>query len=146
MLALGFDFGLRRIGVAIGSTASSRARGLQVIDARDGVPDHQAIDALIEEWRPDRLVVGLPYNSDGSDSDMTRAARRFAGRLQDRYRISAVLVDERLSSRDAESRLREQRRSGARKRRIRRADIDREAAAVILQSWLDANGDSNTNT
>jgi len=146
LLALGFDFGLRRIGVAIGSTASGRARGLQVMDSRDGVPDHRALDALIKEWQPDRLIVGLPYNNDGSDSHMTRAARRFAGRLQDRYRITAVLVDERLSSRDAESRLREQRRSGARKRRIRRADVDREAAAVILQAWLDANGGLTSRT
>jgi putative Holliday junction resolvase len=137
LLALGFDFGLRRIGVAVGSTTSGRARALQTIGARDGAPDKQTLDALVQEWQPDRLVVGLPYNVDGSDSESTRAARRFAGLLQDRYRISVIMVDERLSSRDAQSRLREQRRSGLRRRRVRRSDIDREAAAVILQDWLE---------
>lgn len=117
-----------------------------VIEAREGVPDQKALDSLIDEWQPDRLVIGLPYNVDGSDSAMTRAARRFAGRLQDRYRITAVTIDERLSSRDAERRLRDQRRSGERRKRIRREDIDREAAAVILQGWLDAYGETHSPT
>jgi putative Holliday junction resolvase len=138
-LALGFDFGRRRIGVAVGGSATGRATPLAVVRCRDDGPDWPAIDALVEEWKPDRLVVGLPYNDDGSESEMTRLARRFAGRLQARFRIPFELVDERMSSREAEDRLRRERASGVRRRRVRKGDVDMGAAAVILQGWLDEN-------
>ena len=136
-LALGFDFGRRRIGVAVGGSATGRATPLAVVRCREDGPDWDTIEALVTEWRPDRLVVGLPYNDDGSESEMTRLARRFAGRLQARFRIPAVLVDERLSSREAEDRLRGERAAGTRRRRVRKEDVDMGAAAVILQGWLD---------
>ena len=136
-LALGFDYGRRRIGVAVGGSATGRATPLVVVRCRQDGPDWAAIAALVDEWRPDRLVVGLPYNDDGSESEMTRLARRFAGRLQARFRIQAELVDERLSSREAEDRLRGERAAGARRRRVRKEDVDMGAAAVILQGWLD---------
>lgn len=138
-LALGFDFGRRRIGVAVGGSATGCATPLTVVRCRDDGPDWQAIDELVETWQPNRLVVGLPYNDDGSESEMTRLARRFAGRLQARFRIAAELKDERLSSREAEDQLRRERASGARRRRVRKEDVDMGAAAVILQGWLDDN-------
>jgi putative Holliday junction resolvase len=138
-LALGFDFGRRRIGVAVGGSATGRATPLTVVRCRDDGPDWQAIAELVETWQPNRLVVGLPYNDDGSESEMTRLARRFAGRLQARFRIPAELKDERLSSREAEDQLRRERASGARRRRVRKEDVDMGAAAVILQGWLDDN-------
>ena len=136
-LALGFDYGRRRIGVAVGGAATGRATPLTVIRCNEDGPDWAAIAGLVDEWRPDRLVVGLPYNDDGSESEMTRHARRFAGRLQARFRIPAELVDERLSSREAEDRLRRERAAGTRRRRVRKEDVDMGAAAVILQGWLD---------
>ncbi len=137
---LGFDYGRRRIGVAVGGTTTGRAEPLATIRCLEGVPDWQAIDLLVKDWDPQRLVVGLPYNTDGSESEMARAARKFASRMQDRYRIPFELVDERLSSVEAEDWLREQRRSGALGRRVRKEDVDQRAAAVILQGWLDNTG------
>jgi putative Holliday junction resolvase len=136
-LALGLDFGLRRIGVAIGGSGTGRAEPLTTIACRNNQPDWETLDKLVDEWQPALLVVGLPYNTDGSESDMTRATRKFAGRLQNRYRIPSELVDERLSSVEAGDWLREQRRSGTRRRRVKKEDIDQGAAAVILQGWLD---------
>jgi putative Holliday junction resolvase len=136
-LALGFDFGHRRIGVAVGGVGTGRAEPLSTIVCRDNQPDWEALDKLVDEWKPTLLVVGLPYNTDGSESDMTQAARKFAGRIQNRYRTPSEFVDERLSSVEAEDWLREQRRSGLRRRRVRKEDIDQGAAAVILQGWLD---------
>lgn len=137
-LALGFDYGRRRIGVAVGGQSTGRATPLTVVACREDGPDWEAIAGLIGEWQPDRLVVGLPYNDDGSESAMTRRARKFAGRLQARFRIRAELVDERLSSREAEDRLRTERATGTRRRRVRKEDVDMGAAAVILQDWLDS--------
>jgi putative Holliday junction resolvase len=136
-LALGLDFGLRRIGVAVGGSGTGRAEPLATITCRNNQPDWETLDKLVDEWKPALLVVGLPYNTDGSESDMTRATRKFAGRLQNRYRIPSELVDERLSSVEAGDWLREQRRSGTRRRRVKKEDIDQGAAAVILQGWLD---------
>jgi len=137
VLALGFDFGRRRIGVAVGSHLGGAARPVETVVCRGDKPDWARLEALVTEWKPERLVVGLPYNMDGSESELSRAARRFAGRLQARCRIRVELVDERLSSREAEQRLKVQRRSGIRRRKLEAADVDQEAAALILQSWLD---------
>jgi len=137
VLALGFDFGRRRIGVAVGSHLGGAAKPVETVVSRGDKPDWARLEALVTEWKPERLVVGLPYNMDGSESELSRAARRFAGRLQARCRIRVELVDERLSSREAEQRLKVQRRSGIRRRKLEAADVDQEAAALILQSWLD---------
>jgi len=139
-LALGFDFGLRRIGIAVGSRTTGTATPLVAVPCMEGQPDWPAIQTLIAEWRPDLLVVGLPYNSDGSDSDMSRAARRFGNRLSGRFGLPVEFVDETLSSNEAAQRLAEGRRSGER-RRIRKLDVDRLAASIILQTWLDDTGD-----
>ena len=138
-LALGFDFGLRRIGVAVGSRVTGAASPLGAVACRDGQPDWSAIDGIVAEWRPSLLVVGLPYNTDGTESEMSRAARRFGRRLAGRFDLSVEFVDERLSSSEAGSRLREQRRRGERGR-IRKEQIDELSAAIILQTWLDEGG------
>ncbi len=139
-LALGFDFGLRRIGVAVGSSATGSATPLGSATCQEGQPDWTAIEAFISEWHPDLLVVGLPYNSDGSESGMSRAARRFGNRLSGRFGLPVEFVDERLSSNEATRRLVEARRRGER-RRIRRQDVDPLAASIILQTWLDSTCD-----
>jgi len=134
-LILAFDFGERRIGVAIGNTGTRTATAVGVLPAR-GTPDWEAVTRCVRQWSPDRAVVGLPYNMDGSETVLTAACRQFAAELSKRYQLPVDLVDERLTSSAAQADLRDARRSGARKRRIRREDIDANAARLILETWL----------
>lgn len=133
---LAFDYGLKRIGVAVGNTLTSTAEGLRTIPARQGEPDWGELDRCIADWRPGVLVVGVPYNMDGSAGSLTERARSFATALASRSGLAVETVDERLSSREAEATLRQKRRDGTLARRIRREDIDMEAASVLLQQWL----------
>ena len=135
-LVLAFDFGSRRIGVACGDTVSRAATPLDTVPVGTGGPRWEAIDALLREWQPALIVVGLPYNVDGSDSTQTRDARSFANEVARRYRLQVVLVDERYSSREAEARLKSARASGLRRRRVAKADVDAAAACVILERWF----------
>ncbi|HEV7165939.1 MAG: Holliday junction resolvase RuvX [Gammaproteobacteria bacterium] len=134
--ALGFDFGMKRIGAAVGQSLTGSASPLGVVAVRGGEPDWEAIGRLIGEWRPGALVVGLPYNMDLSEQDMTHRARHFAEQLTERFPLPVHTVDERLSSREAEAALKEQRQQG--RRRITREDIDGAAACVILESWFNS--------
>lgn len=129
---LGFDFGLKRIGVAVGQGITGTATALCTLDARDGIPDWDRMSQLVDEWRPQALVVGLPLHADGSESDMSRAALRFARRLEERCRLPVHTMDERLSSVEAEQ-VRAQDRGDSRQ------GIDAVAARVILQNWLESN-------
>jgi putative Holliday junction resolvase len=135
-VVLAFDFGHRRIGVACGDTVSRAAAPLVAVPAGPGGPRWEAIDSLMRDWQPALLVVGLPYNVDGSDSAMTLAARGFAAELAQRHLKQVVLVDERYSSQEAEARLKSQRESGLRRRRVVKADVDAAAACVILDRWF----------
>lgn len=130
---LGFDFGLAWIGVAAGQTITGTATGITALRARDGIPDWQAIDTLVAEWRPVGFVVGIPYNMDGSDSEMGTRANKFRKRLHGRYGLPAKAVDERLSSREARSHLGLQ---SANLSRARQANIDSMAAQLILETFL----------
>jgi putative Holliday junction resolvase len=134
---LGFDYGLRRVGVAVGNVVTSTAEALLTLRAEDGEPDWDAVDRCVADWRPGLAVVGVPYNMDGSPGELTRRALRFAQALGARHGLEVVTVDERLSSREAEESLRQRRREGTLGRRIRREDIDMEAARVLLRQWLD---------
>ncbi|MDX1512667.1 MAG: Holliday junction resolvase RuvX [Gammaproteobacteria bacterium] len=125
---LAFDFGLKRIGVAVGQTLTGTANPLDTVRMNNQRPDWPAIARLIETWSPDALVVGLPLNMDGSEQEMTDHARRFGRQLEGRFHLPVHLADERLSTREARSRL-----SGA----DRAADApDPVAAQVILEGWL----------
>ena len=144
--ALVFDHGGRRIGVAVANRSPRLASPLLTLPARDGVPDWPSLERLLKEWQPGELVVGIPYNAayvriSGSDagetSDSESAAERFAAELETRYHLPVTRVDERLTSVEAESRLREQRRSGARTKKVRTGDVDALAASVIAEIWLD---------
>lgn len=134
-LVMGFDYGRRRIGVAVGNQLTASARGVGVVEHHEQ-PDWQQIETLIEEWRPQALVVGLPLGMDGSEQDMTQAAQAFAAALRDRFKLPVQMMDERLSSREANRRLAERRATGALARRVRKGDTDTTAAAVILEDWL----------
>jgi putative Holliday junction resolvase len=135
---LSFDYGLRRIGVAVGNTLTGTAEALATVAAQDGRPDWPALDRLIADWRPAAIVAGVPYNARGGETRLATAALRFADELGDRYGIEVYRVDERLTSREAEDSLRERRRSGAKAKRVRRGDVDREAARILLLQWLRA--------
>lgn len=134
--ALVLDFGTRRIGIAAASRLAGAVTPLATLAATEGVPDWHELAALIREWQPEVLVVGLPRNADGSDSDMTARVRSFAGWLTAHSGLAVEEVDERFTSTEAEELLREQRRTGTRKRRVQPADIDRMAARLIAETWL----------
>lgn len=134
---LGFDFGLRRIGVAAGQRITASAGPVAVIRAQDGEPDWARLDAIIAEWQPAALVVGVPLLSDGSEQLLSRRARHFATTLETRYALPVHEADERLSSRAARELIADGRAAGTR-RRTRKGDVDRMAATLILEHWLQA--------
>jgi putative Holliday junction resolvase len=127
---LGFDYGLKQIGVANGQTLTNSANGLTILKAVDGIPDWIEVEKLLNEWKPDLVVVGLPLNMDDSESELSSRARKFARRLQGRFAVEVEMVDERLTSREAKMLGREQGTQDLTK-------IDHLAASLILQSWLD---------
>jgi putative Holliday junction resolvase len=121
---LAFDFGIKRIGVAIGNTMLLQAEPLKVIKAEDNATRFADIEKLIDEWTPARLVVGLPMHPDGNEHDMTARARRFANQLNGRFNLPVELVDERYSSAVISAK--------------RGEVIDDRAAAIILQQYFDS--------
>jgi len=134
-LILAFDYGTRRIGVAAGDTLTRTARPLTVVEVHGTVP-WTDIARLVADYTPTQLVVGLPCNMDGSETGMTEPARRFSEELAARLHLPVHLVDERLSSRDAEAELKAARASGLKRKRVTHADVDRVAAKVILERWF----------
>ncbi len=142
--ALVFDYGERSIGVANATTAAGFVNEVDTLAASAGQPDWHAVKTLIDEWEPRVLVVGLPYNEDGSEGPMTKRAREFAAELRARYQLPTEMVDERLTSAEAESILRAQRRAGLKKRRTRKQDIDSMAARLIGESWLRGAGEKES--
>lgn len=138
---LGFDLGTRRIGAAVGQSLTGTASPLAPITARDGAPDWDAIAKLVAEWQPAAMIVGVPYNMDGSRQEMTDRAERFQRQLHGRFNLPVHLIDERLSSIEAEDRLRTARQEG-RRGRIAKTDIDSAAACVLLETWLNAERES----
>ncbi|PKL95205.1 MAG: Holliday junction resolvase RuvX [Gammaproteobacteria bacterium HGW-Gammaproteobacteria-8] len=133
-VVLGLDFGLRRIGVASGNTLTGTARPLATVH-HQGEP-WPALERLIREWRPGRIIIGLPLRADGSDSDISRAVRAFGRELEQRHPdLQLQFQDERHSSQAAGSRFVEARRSGQARRKDA-ANLDSVAAALIVESWL----------
>nr|WP_298720364.1 Holliday junction resolvase RuvX [uncultured Steroidobacter sp.] len=136
---LAFDYGTRRIGVASGDTLTGTARALTTLERGDVVP-WPAITKLVQEYQPSQFVVGLPWNMDGTPTLLTDVSRSFAAELKSRYNKPVALVDERLSSREAEAQLRDARASGMKKRRNTHADVDMIAARILLEQWLENPG------
>jgi len=131
---LAFDFGLRRIGVAVGQSTTRTASALRTV-ANGREPDWAALDRLVVEWRPGLLLVGLPLGPEGDETPMSRAARAFGAALGDRYAVAVDYADERLTSRDAERRFADLRAAGGARRK--NADqLDAISAQIILENWL----------
>ncbi len=131
---LGFDFGLRRIGVAVGQTATCTASSLETV--RNGQsPDWAALDRLVKEWRPALLLVGLPLGAEGEETEMSQAARKFGRQLSARYSLEVSYADERLSSKAAEQRFAALRADGA-LRKKHSDQLDAMSAQIVLENWL----------
>lgn len=137
---LGFDFGTKRIGVAVGQTVTGTARPLAVLAAKQGVPAWESVRALLETWQPEALVVGIPLNMDGSEQPLTLAARAFAAALETKFNLPVYGMDERLTSVDARARIFDE---GGYKA-LKNASIDSVAAQLILQNWLAQTHDDET--
>ena len=137
---LAFDFGIKRIGVAVGTQLDTgrlaSARALTVIDTEANDARFAAVASLIGEWQPVHLLVGRPLNEDGTPHDMTARCERFANQLRGRFKLPVDEVDERFSSIEADASLRERGLSW----QERKARVDAEAALIILQSWFDTHG------
>lgn len=138
---LAFDYGLRQIGLAVGETLTESVRPLAIIRASDGVPDWLQVEKYIAEYKPVYLVVGLPLNMDGSESEMSVRAEKFARRLHGRSGLQVFLQDERLSSNEVKQDLRDGQlarpKTGSRQRKTVPLDrVDDQAAALILQDYF----------
>lgn len=129
--ALAFDYGLKNIGVATGQSLTRSATELPAIPARDGIPNWQQLEHILKEWKPSKIIVGLPLNMDGTESEMCARARKFSRRLKGRFGCEVHLIDERLSTREAKE------IASARGHRGNYGNepIDSLAAVIILQSW-----------
>ncbi|MES9843887.1 MAG: Holliday junction resolvase RuvX [Candidatus Sedimenticola sp. PURPLELP] len=128
---LGFDYGPSKIGVAVGQTLTASATPLSTLRAVQDKPDWEGIGRLIEEWTPEALVVGLPFNMDDTEAEIAPRARRFARQLEGRYHLPVYLADERLTSLEAKRQL------GRKPKKIE--ELDAIAAKLILETWLSEN-------
>lgn len=130
---LGFDFGTKSIGVAIGQEITGTARPLAAFKAKEGNPDWQQVEKLLKEWQPDLVIVGLPLNMDGTEQPVTAQARKFANRLHGRFGVQIELHDERLSTVEARADLFD--RGGF--RALNKGSVDAASAVIILESWFE---------
>ena len=130
---LGFDYGTKSIGIAIGQSLTGSANPLQSIKAIDGIPKWEEIGLLIEEWRPDLVVVGLPLNMDGTEQEITQRAKKFANRINGRFGVKVTTQDERLTTADAKARLFEM---GGYKA-LTKGQVDAMSAVLIIESYFE---------
>lgn len=131
---MGFDFGTKSIGVAIGQEVSGTASPLKALKARDGIPDWQQVKAMLDEWQPDLLVVGLPLNMDGTNQQVTFQAKKFANRLHSMFGYQVEVQDERLTTTDAKARLFDE--GGY--RNLSKGNVDSMSAQIILESYFES--------
>ncbi len=132
---LGFDFGKKRIGIASGQTITRTATPQVTLQAVHGNPDWNAITKQIQQWQPQALIVGMPYHLDGQENPMTQAVEEFCFTLKKRFKLPVIAVDERHSSIQAETRLKQSIKISQHNKH----EIDKMAAAVIVQRWLEQN-------
>ena len=133
---LGFDYGKRRIGVAVGQTITGTATPIATVDNYHQQPDWTTISKLIDQWQPTAIIVGLPQTLDGTTHPLETNITAFCHSLHERYSISVFTIDESYSSTEAYQRLKSSRQAG-RQRKIKKDDIDALAAVILLESWMD---------
>jgi len=130
---IGFDFGKKYIGVAVGQEITGSASPLGSIKANDGIPDWDSINNYLKEWQPDLIVVGLPLNMDGSEQQLTKDARKFGNRVAGRFGLKVEFQDERLTTADAK----EQLFSRGGYKNLKKDNIDAESARLIIESFFE---------
>lgn len=130
--ALAFDYGLQNIGVAYGQSLTGQGNELAPLNAKDGIPNWDAVSALLAEWKPSVVIVGLPLNMDDTESELCIRAKKFARRIHGRFNIDVELMDERLSTFDAK----QEAKARGHKGNYRKNPIDSIAARLILESWF----------
>ena len=135
MTLLGFDYGERRIGVAVGQTVTGTATPLKTIPNRGEEPDWQIIAKLIDEWRPDAIIVGVPRTADDNRHSLEKAILHFCHSLDNTHGLPVYTIDESYSSIEAYQLLKNQRSAG-RRGRLGKGDIDKLAAAILLETWM----------
>jgi putative Holliday junction resolvase len=136
---IAFDFGLKRTGVAIGNTLTGSATPECTLLSKDEKPDWDGISKLIDDWKPSQLVVGLPIELDGSENPLQKRITRFSNQLNGRYNLPVEHENEQFSSIEAAQRLKQLRQSG-RKQKIKKEEVDKIAASIILETWMKNNG------
>lgn len=132
---LGFDFGTKSIGVAIGQMITATAQPLTAIKANDGIPNWNIVEKVIQDWMPDLVIVGLPLNMDGSEQPITQRAKKFANRLNGRFGVKVILQDERLTTASAKEFI----FTHGGYKALEKGKIDSVSAALILESWMENN-------
>lgn len=130
---IAFDFGTYSIGCAIGQSITKTAQGLPSFQAQDGIPNWEKIGKMLQEWKPDLLVVGLPLNMDGTEQPLTQRARKFANRLNGRFNLPVELHDERLTTVEAKAEIFSRRGYKS----LKKDKIDAISACLILESWFE---------
>ena len=136
---LAFDFGMKRIGTALGNTLTNTASPLETLSCNHPDLPWPAIDELVSSWAPTLLLLGLPQTDNDKPGPLEKIIHRFAAQLQKRYDMPVEFVNEAFTSHEAEARLKRQRQQG-RKQRVTKSEIDRQAAAVIIETWLENHG------
>jgi putative Holliday junction resolvase len=131
---MGVDFGTTSIGFAIGQMVTGTASPIKAVKAKDGTPNWDEIEKILKEWQPELVVVGLPLNMNGTEQPMTQRAKKFANRIHGRFGLPVVTHDERLTTADAKAHLFQ---SGG-YRNLKKGNVDAQSAAVILESWFEA--------
>lgn len=129
---MGFDFGTQKMGMALGSSLTASAQPLALFAMRDGIPDWDKLEKVIQQWQPDLCVVGLPLNMDDTESELSMRARKFARRLKHRINKPVWMIDERLTTRDARTLLQSYQQQG----HAKKTSADSLAAVLLIESWF----------
>ena len=132
--ALGFDFGKKFIGIAVGQEITGTASPIGSVKAKDGIPHWDSLEKHLKEWQPDYLIVGLPLNMDGSEQQLTRDARKFGNRMFGRFGIPVEFNDERLTTASAKENL----FASGGYRNLKKDNVDAESARLIIESYFEA--------
>ena len=130
---LGIDYGLKRIGIATGQTITGSASPVTTLEQINGSPNWSEIEQLITQWKPQALIVGMPYYLDGTENDMTKIVEAFCLELEQRFALPVFKINEALTSYEAEEMLKINTKIG----KHNKHEIDKMAAAIIVQNWLD---------
>jgi len=129
---IGIDYGLKRMGIATGQTITGSASPITTLNQINGSPDWPALEQLITQWKPQALIVGMPYYLDGKENDMTKIVETFCLELEQRFKLPVFKINEALSSYEAETTLKKNTKIG----KHNKHEIDKMAAAIIVQNWL----------